>query len=190
MDRFSFVTVLLSSLLLTACVGLSVDSADLSAFKHAHVQSYAWATPAMELEEGLSARVSLFDHALRQSVNKRLADKSYRLVEKDQAEFIIDYRFFRSMNVNQSGAGGANLDGAWDATMPTASGSSVHGDYMPTTIKENNLRIAFIDAKTNDELWHVRAKKVKEETVNDPNEINDRVEDLVSELFSDLPRYQ
>lgn len=78
--------VVIWSVLITACAGLSVERDYDTSVNFQALDTYAW-QPRKETEG------SLLSNRVRNAVDKVLAEKGYRKVAKDKADFLVSYHY-------------------------------------------------------------------------------------------------
>lgn len=184
MKGFLRLSQLFVFLLLAACSGVSTQVADTDELKKSGFYRYAWATKAMTPQEGRAKRLTTLDHYLRVSVDKHLQKKGYQLVADDQADFRVGYRLYRSVSEGQAGGGVSSMDEAWKVN---SNSNSTMMDVGPSIIKENHLRINFINRQTKKEIWFVHAKKILAEPLHDKKKATAGLDKLIASLFSSVP---
>jgi hypothetical protein len=84
--------LLLLSALLAACGGIQSEPDDTAGFVATGYSRYAWRSdPMSEPTSYRDDKPYVLDQALRAAVDARLAELGYQRVEKDQAQFLVDY---------------------------------------------------------------------------------------------------
>lgn len=174
-------------LLLTACIGTKIEVAPYSQFDPASYASFAWAEEAIE-DTGRNGAYYNLDSSLRRQINKQLEKKGYRLVDKEDASFLVGYRFFQTVSPDQGGMISPRDESrsAWD-TGSDVNGTSIHNHYVPVAIRHANLEVDFDDAKSGKEIWKVSAIKVVENDMENEAAVKKSIRSLVPKLLVSVP---
>jgi Domain of unknown function (DUF4136) len=174
---------------LTACVGVKTEHADFTTFEDTQYKRYSWVTESLGASSTSRKAAYTVDNAIRSSLNQLLLDKGYQLVAKDQAEFLIDYRFSRTISVDQGNpmATPTALQGAWD-TSSSMSDPGFANDFVPEQIFKNHLDFSLVDGSTKKPLWQGTASKILEENSYDPEKVQRLMAKVVGKLFQGFPK--
>jgi hypothetical protein len=180
----------LSLALLTACISTKVKVDESLQFDSVSNKSFAWADEPMK-PTGRNSGFYDLDNSLRKTVTRTLTKKGYQQVAKADADFLVDYRFFQEVSLDQGGII-SPTDEAAAVNNPSLdmSNNEVYNHYIPDQIKMANMRIILLDSGTNDALWRVDASKVVESQMNDSSAIREAVQKIIPGLLADLPVHQ
>ena len=181
--------LLVAVMLLSACVGVKTEVGNMAKFASTKYQSYSWVTPPMQRQEGRSQLVVIIDNALRASVDATLASKGYQKVAAEQAQFVVDYRFTRTVSVDQGDrmATPTALQGAFDVGAGMGD-ANMNREFVPEAISENILRFSVRDKKSKKELWQATASKIIEQNVKSPEKIRKATDQIAGKLFAQFPK--
>lgn len=172
---------------LTACVGIKVDVGDASAFRQAAYQSYAWESAPIK-SDGRDDKLFYLDRYLRRAVDRDLQQLGYQLVSKEQAGFLVTYRYFETVSNDQGGPispsdeMAANYDFGSDVN-----NTNIHNHYIPVAIKRGHLELLFIDRAKNKPVWHAVAEKIIEDDSPDKSSFRKRSSKLADKLLKEIP---
>ncbi|MGK0442245.1 MAG: hypothetical protein ACJA0N_002053 [Pseudohongiellaceae bacterium] len=183
---FVLIAVLLAGL--TACVGVETEHTDFTIFDNTQYKRYSWVTESLSSTSSSRKAAYTVDNSIRSSLNRLLRDKGYQLVVKDRAEFFIDYRFSRTISIDQGDpmATPTALQGAWD-TSSSMSNPGFANDFVPEQIFKNHLDFSMVDSGTKKPLWRGTASKILEENSYEPEKVERVITKAVAKLFKDFP---
>ena len=171
--------------LLTGCGGVETIPADTSAFVAKGFSRYAWRSEP--LTQGRSRdRFTEADPIIRSSVDARLAELGYAQVEKNEAEFLVEYIAGASINAGRIPTTASNVTPYPTAQINRqADGASVDNAYALGGMKEmGNLLLVFVEPAATELLWRVRISKV----IEDANRVNEKaVRRAVRQGLATLP---
>ena len=183
MIRFLLVALLLGT---TACSGIETIPDDTARFAETGFRDFAWRSEPLDQSGFSRDRLSEADPMIRSAVEARLAELGYRRVERDQAEFLIEYFAAAGINDGQVASTASNVRRFPTATIGRiADGATVDNAYALGGVKEmGNVLIAFVDPGATEVLWQVRVRKV----IEDANRISERaVRRAIRQGLSTLP---
>ncbi|ARN74915.1 DUF4136 domain-containing protein [Oceanicoccus sagamiensis] len=179
--------IVITTLLLTACIGSKVVVKPDSTFDAANYQRFAWMHEAITNDGRNSAYYNL-DRSIRKGISAELVKKGYQQVAKEQAEFLLDYSFFQSVSPDRGGiiSPRDESNAAWD-NGSDINGTSLHNHYIPAEIQRGNLSLSISDAKQGHEVWQVTMTKVIENQMEDEAAVKKSVRGLIPKLLRELP---
>jgi len=171
--------------LLAACSGVETIPDDTGPFAARGFSSYAWRSDP--LTPGRSRdRLAEADPIIRSSVDDRLAELGYALVEQDAADFLVEYIAGASINAGRIPTTASNVTPYPSAQINRqADGATVDNAYALGGLKEmGNLLLVFVEPAATELLWRVRISKV----VEDANSVNEKaVRRAVRQGLATLP---
>lgn len=181
------IQLLLLTVFLTACVSIKIDQGDATVFRQGHYQTYAWDSGAMQ-RNTRDERMHNLDHYLRRAVNKDLNKRGYRLVERADADFLVNYRYYEAVVNDQGGviSPGDELAGAWD-TGNDVNNTKIHNHYIPPSLKHAHLELMFIDKASNKTVWSATAAKIIEDQSSDLSDFKKSAQKLADRLLKVIP---
>lgn len=173
---------------LTACSGVETIPADTGAFAAKGFSRYAWRSEP--LTQGRARdRFTQADPIIRSSVDARLAELGYSRVEKEEADFLVEYLAGASINAGRIPTTASNVTPYPSAQINRqADGATVDNAYALGGMKEmGNLLLVFVEPGATELLWRVRISKV----VEDANRINEKaVRRAIRQGLATLPEAQ
>ena len=110
------ILVLLLVSVLSACMGLKVEVDEQLTFDPLAYKTYAWTNKPMVDTTGRQEVILRGDGILRAHVDQVLKERGYQQVNREDADFLVDYRFSQTMKADQGGiiSPTDELAGAWD----------------------------------------------------------------------------
>ena len=176
---------------LAACISTDIELDANNQFNPAIQSGFAWKTKPIAKPEHIGRGESyyLFDRYMRRYVNKELTAKGYKLSDKAQTDFLVEYHFVRKVRVDQGGiiSPSDELNAAWDVNADLGN-TALHNHYVPAQIREAMLEIKLSSAQGNKFLWQVTASKIVEEANVDEEMIRNVLRKLVPEMLVTLPK--
>jgi hypothetical protein len=176
---------LLAAGLLAACSGVETIPDDTSAFTAKGFSRYAWRSEPLSQERSRD-RLAQVDPIIRSSVDERLAELGYALVEREQADFLVEYIAAASINAGRLPTTASNVTPYPSAQINRqADGATVDNAYALGGMKEmGNLLLVFVEPTATQLLWRVRISKV----IEDANRVNEKaVRRAVRQGLATLP---
>ncbi|MEO0438677.1 MAG: DUF4136 domain-containing protein [Pseudomonadota bacterium] len=163
--RFVAICALVSALI--ACSGTEVIPDDVSRFKAAAVSDYAWRSePLGEPKSYTHDRTYQADPIVRRVVDARLKELGYRLVERGQAEFLVEYLASQGVNaglVSTQASGVYPYPGTSATINRLPDGASIDNAYaLGGPVETGNLRLMFLTPDGSQLLWKVSVTAVIE----------------------------
>lgn len=188
MTRLSFQNTVVACgfALLAACSGVETIPDDTARFEATGYQSYAWRSEPLEQRGHTRDRLYQADPMIRRAIEERLGELGYQLVERENAEFLIEYLAAGSINDGRLATTASNVTPYPSAQINRqADGATVDNAYALSGVKEmGNLLVAFVDPRATEVLWRVRISKVME----DANSVSESaVRRAVRDGLSTLP---
>ncbi len=184
-----FPRILLASLMISiaACSGVETIPDDTARFEATGFKTFAWRSEPLSQDTFSRDRMAQqADPVIRDTVQTRLEELGYRLVAREDAEFLIEYLAAAGINDGQLARTASNVTPYPTATIGRiADGASVDNAYALGGMKEmGNLMLLFVDPRASEVLWRVTISKV----VEDVNQINEgAVRRAVRQGLSTLP---
>ena len=170
---------------LTACGGIDVKPDPIAKFESTGYTRYAWrsAPPAnAAYARDLSLRKSA---SIRKGVNAQLAELGYQLVDKEDAQFVIEYLAATGFNDGQLAYGGSN-EGLYGSSInrDIDGASADNAQELSGSVQTGEIQIIFLDAQSSNVLWRVGITMV----VEDANRIDeDQVQRAVKQGLESVP---
>ena len=170
---------------LTACGGIDVKPDPIAKFESTGYTRYAWrsAPPAnAAYARDLSLRKSA---SIRKGVNAQLAELGYQLVDKEDAQFVIEYLAATGFNDGQLAYGGSN-EGLYGSSInrDIDGASADNAQELSGSVQTGEIQIIFLDAQSSNLLWRVGITMV----VEDANRIDeDQVQRAVKQGLESVP---
>jgi hypothetical protein len=171
---------------LSACSGVEVVPGDTSAFEATGYSKYAWRGEALTQPAYSKDKIYQADPVVRAAVEEQMAELGYQLVDKANAEFLVDYVAAAGFNDSLLPRSATNVDPYPTGTinrMPD--GATVDNAYALSGVKETgNIMLVFVDRKTVQPLWQVRMSSL----ITDANKIDTAaVRRAIRQGLSSLP---
>lgn len=168
--RHALLGVLVASAIY-GCSGVDVISDPVTEFEAKNYSRFAWrSAPPQDsaTSRDLSVKKS---SAIRQGVEEGLSELGYQLVDKSDAEFLIEYVAATSFNEGQliHGASNDSLYGS-SVNREIDGASEDNAQRLSGDVRTSDIRIVFIDAASKDVLWRVAVSMV----VEDANRVDKR----------------
>lgn len=170
---------------LTACSGIDVKPDPIAEFERTGYTRYAWrsAPPAnAAYARDLSLRKSA---SIRKGVNAQLAELGYQLVDKEDAQFVIEYLAATGFNDGQLAYGGSN-EGLYGSSInrDIDGASADNAQELSGSVQTGEIQIIFLDAQSKNLLWRVGITMV----VEDANRIDEeQVQRAVKQGLESVP---
>ena len=181
------IQLLLLMVLLSGCVNVKINEGDATAFRQGNYQTYAWDSGPMQ-ESTRDDRMYNLDRYLRRAVNKDLEERGYKQVEREQAGFLVNYRYYEAIVDDQGGiiSPRDELAGAWDVG-GDVNNTNLHNHYIPPSLKHAHLELMFIDRESNSPLWQATARKIIEDENADLSKFKKGAQHLADRLLKAIP---
>ena len=162
--------IVLSLGVLGACSGVETIPGDTAAFVSTGYTNYGWRSDALTPTAYSKDPLYQADPAIRNAIEERMAELGYRLVAKNEAEFLVDYVAAAGVNEGLLESTSSNVTPYPSAMIGRqVDGASVDNAYALSADKQTgNLMLVFLDNKTSDPLWQVRVSSL----IRDANEVN------------------
>ncbi len=178
--------VAFSFALLVACSGVETIPEDTARFEATGYDSFAWRSEPLEQRGYTRDRLYQADPMIRRAIEDRLGELGYRLVDRDDAQFLIEYLAAGSINDGRLATTASNVTPYPSAQINRqADGATVDNAYALSGVKEmGNLMVVFVDPAATEVLWRVSISKIME----DANSVSESaVRRAVREGLSTLP---
>lgn len=174
------------SLLLGACSGTETIPDDTARFAAGGHSRYAWRSEPLSQSGNSRDLIYQADPVIRASVDERLAELGYRLVDSDSADFLVEYFAAESIGEGQIATSASNVYPYPTATINRLpDGATVDNAYALGGARAfGNLVLVFVEKTSTELLWRVRISKL----IEDANRINERaVRAAVRQGLATLP---
>ncbi len=178
--------VALSFALLVACSGVETIPEDTARFEATGYESFAWRSEPLAQRGYTRDRLYQADPMIRRAIEERLGELGYRLVDREDAQFLIEYLAAGSINDGRLATTASNVTPYPSAQINRqADGATVDNAYALSGVKEmGNLMVVFVDPAATEVLWRVSISKIME----DANSVSESaVRRAVREGLSTLP---
>ncbi|MCB1695149.1 MAG: DUF4136 domain-containing protein [Halioglobus sp.] len=167
-----FITIL-ATLLLTlavaACSGIEVRPAPIDTFAAGNYTYYEWRSDPLPNVANSQDPMYIMDPILRSAVDADLRKKGY-ILDKERAQFSVDYFFASGLRMGERSAEASNLT-PYPSVNPSRqiNQAVVDNAYALGGVKEtSNIALQFNDTTSKKEVWHVIITKI----VEDVNKVN------------------
>lgn len=175
----------LAAVLLGACSGVDVVPDATETFAASHYTRYAWRSDPPQksaFSRDIQTRKS---PSIRAGVEEQMSSLGYERVEREDAEFLIEYAAVRGFNDGQLSHGGSNDMLYGSSVNREIDGASVDNHYaLSGPVETGEMQLVFIDARTVEVLWRVHVSLV----VSDWNRVNhEAVKTAVRKAVAVLP---
>lgn len=153
----SILLSLLACVVLAACSGVEVIPDDTATFEATGYTRYAWRSDPLPQKAYSKDRLYQADPAIRAAVDSRLEALGYRRVNRDQAQFLVDYLAASGLNEGQLARGASNISPIPTAMINRQVGQAeVDNAYALGGVKETgNIALVFLNSANQDLLWKV-----------------------------------
>lgn len=192
MRRPPVIALLLPTLfcLLSACSGSETIAGDITQFQAAKLTRYAWRSEALGEPKGSLRETRLYevDPIIREAVDDRLQALGYQLVNRGDAQFLVEYMASQGIN-----AGLLSTQSSSVYPYPTTSGTinrlpdgaSIDNAYaLAGPVETGKLRILFLNQDATALFWQVLVSSV----IENVNEIDpDAVKRAVKRGLATVP---
>lgn len=173
-------------MVLAACSGTEVIADDPGLFAARGFNTYGWRTAALKDPGYSKAQIYRVDPEVRLAVDKRMAELGYRLVPKEQAQFLVDYIAAAGVNASRLPTGASNVNANPNTTINRLpDGASVDNAYALGGAKTTgNIAIVFVERGSADLLWKVQISTL----IEDANRVDtSRLRDGIRQGLSTVP---
>jgi hypothetical protein len=184
--RFRLTTLFATALiLLSGCSGVQVSPAGTETFAATGYTRYAWRSEAPSQTSNSRDILIKKSPSIRAGVEEEMAEHGYRLVDKADAEFLVEYVAVAGYNDGQLVHGGSNDMLYGSSVNRDIDGASADNAYaLSGPVETGEMELVLIDAASTEVLWRVRISIV----VEDANRIDhDEVRRAVRKGIAVLP---
>lgn len=177
------------AVLLSACTaGMQIDPPVEPTFDTRVHHNYAWLTSPMVDETGRAETIFHVDRLLRADVNQQLQHKGYRYVSRDSADFLVDYRYSETLQVEQGNivAPTEALQMAWEP--PDDIQETSMDDYLaPTYFQVMHIELLLLNPK-GITLWGAKAHQTLDIQDPDDEALQAMLLPAVRKMLAHLPK--
>lgn len=172
-------------ILLSACSGVQVSPDGTEAFAATGYTRYAWRSEAPSQASNSRDILIKKSPSIRAGVEEEMAEHGYQLVDKADAEFLVEYVAVSGYNDGQLLHGGSNDMLYGSSVNRQIDGASADNAYaLSGPVETGEMELVLIDAESTEVLWRVRISIV----VEDANRIDhDEVRSAVRKGIAVLP---
>jgi hypothetical protein len=184
--RFGLTALLASVLLLLgACSGVQVSPAGTETFAATGYTRYAWRSEAPSQSANSRDILIKKSPSIRAGVEEEMTEHGYELVDKADAEFLVEYVAVAGYNEGQLLHGGSNDMLYGSSVNRDIDGASADNAYaLSGPVETGEMELVLIDAESTEVLWRVRISIV----VEDANRVDhDEVRRAVRKGIAVLP---
>jgi hypothetical protein len=175
--------------LLAACSGVEIIPDDTAGFAASGFTRYAWRSEPLRQDGYSKDRIYQADPAIRTAVDQRLAELGYERVNRERAQFLVDYVAAAGFNDGQLARSGTNIQ-----PVPTAminrqvNQAEVDNAYALGGVKEmGNIALVFLASSDQHLLWKVTVSSI----IQDSNRVDgDALQKVMRRSLSTLPAVQ
>lgn len=171
--------------LLSGCGGIDVTPDSTERFEATAYSRYAWRSAPPSRSTHTKELTSIKSSSIREGVEETMTDLGYQRVDKQDAEFFIEYFAASGFNDGQLSYGGSN-EGLYASSVnrDIDGASADNAQELSDPVLTSDIQLLFIDAASSDVLWRVMIKMV----VEDSNRVNEvQVRNAVQRGLSSLP---
>ncbi len=187
-----FITILAASLLtltVAACSGIETRPAPIDTFVAGNYKYYEWRSEPLPNTAKPQDPMYIMDPILRSAVDANLSKKGY-ILDKDRAQFSVDYIYARGLRTGERSAEASNIT-LYPSVNPNRQTNQavVDNAYALGGVKEtSNIALQFNDITSKKEVWHVIITKIVE-NVNkvDKKEMRSGLKKGIADAISSLP---
>ena len=167
--------------LLAGCASTRVDTWQSADFEHARQawQFYAWGAPALVDAATYSAEIRLFDSAIRDHADRKLASLGY-IEDSSRAQFELDYRIGADTVVSLPGPLSPRDIPERMAAGPNAEYEVSSAFYTHRVLayhEVSRLKLTFYDVPSRRIVWQATASKL----VDNPQASDARVRQIIGD---------
>lgn len=178
--------LVLLTAILAACSGTETIPGDTAAFSATGYNSYAWRSEPLKASGYSKDKIYQADPAIRAAVDARMAELGYRLVPRDNAEFLVEYLAATGVNAGLMESTASNVTPYPSATINRLpDGASVDNAYALGGAKETkNVMLVFVERSSLELLWQVHISAI----MQDANRVDpDSVRRAIRQGLATLP---
>ncbi|EED34193.1 hypothetical protein NOR51B_130 [Luminiphilus syltensis NOR5-1B] len=171
---------------MSACSGIDVNPEATDTFVATGYTTYAWRSAPPSSEVSSKDILPQKSPYIRAALEEKMTELGYQRIEKDDAEFLVEYLVASGHNDGQLVHGGSNDLLYGSSANREIDGASADNAYALSGIVETgDITLLFFDAMTNDVLWQVQMSIV----VENANRIDDEeVRKAIHKGLSSLPQ--
>lgn len=160
--RLFYVSALLA---LSACSGIEIVPEPTETFTATNYTRYAWRSQPPSQTVGSKDKLPQKSPAIRAAFEEKMGELGYRRVERDEAEFLVEYMAATGFNDGQLARISSN-----DVLYPSSvnrqiDGASADNAYaLGGVVETGNMMLVFVDVETMEPLWRVQMSFVVQDT--------------------------
>lgn len=173
---------------LSGCSGISVDPESTAEFALANYKRYAWRSEPPSKSKFTRDILAKKSASIREGTVQKMSELGYTLVEKDDAEFLIEYLATTGAIDGQLAYGGSN-EGLYGSSVnrDIDGASSDNAIELSNALQTGDIQLVFVDNTSSKILWRVAISMV----VEDANKVDEaEVRRAVRQGLSSLPAAQ
>jgi len=176
------------TLFLVACQGITLDVNESNTFDPLTQSSYTWATSAIQKSSAEYDKVFLLDSVFRQELNAQLADKGYQLTGTDNADFVVSYRYFTQVSLNNETTASRTIaeNSRWVTTVRFDDMENNTPSPVEKALETGSLEVIFSD-QSGKVIWQAAVSKAIQSQYADKNQYERVVKRSLSRMFRHLP---
>jgi hypothetical protein len=177
--------VVFAAVAISACSGIDVVPEPTDAFVASGYSRYAWRSEPPSQVATSKDKLPQKSPFIRASFEETMTELGYQRVDKDNAEFLVEYLVTTGHNDGQLLHGGSNEMLYPSSVNRQIDGASEDNAYaLQGPVETGDIALVFFDAKTAAVLWRVQMSIV----VENANRIDDEeVQKAVRQGLSTLP---
>jgi len=170
---------------LPGCSGVDVTPAATETFAGTGYTRYAWRSEPPSQTTFSKDMLARKSPSIRAGVEKEMAKLGYRRVDRDDADFLIEYIAAPGFNEGQLSHGGSNNMLYGSSVNRQIDGASADNAVaLSGPVETAEMELVFLDADSVEVLWRVQISMV----VEDANRIDhDAVRGAVRKAIAGLP---
>ena len=169
---------------ITACGGLDVVADDTDIFEAMNYTLYAWRSEPPSQAPDSKDMTTRKSPSIRLGVEEKMSELGYQRVEKESAQFLVEYFATPGLNDGQLLSGGSNETLYGSSVNRQIDGATADNAYaLSKPVETGKVELVFLDAQTIQPLWRVQVSIVVENSNRiDHDEVRKAMRKAISKL--------
>lgn len=168
--RGTSLAFVLLGLALNACSGIDVTADPTAPFEATQYSRYAWRSAPPSRPVASKDKLPQKSPAIRASFEARMNELGYRLVDRENAQFLVEYMAATGFNDGQLARVSSNTVLYPSSVNRQIDGASADNAYaLGGVVETGNMMLVFVDAESMQPLWRVEMTMV----VHDTNRVDE-----------------
>lgn len=179
--------VLLTIIFLSSCMGTTIEVDDSLRFEPTGHGRYAWTNDPMVDTTGRQELIFRGDAILRDLVNTILQQRGYQMVPREQASFLVDYRYIRTMKADQGGVISPTdeMAASWDLG-GDVNNTELHNHSVNAYVMHSELKLVLTDLEDN-ALWRARSSRLVDNESPSDDALRKTLGKITRKMFRGFP---